>query len=98
MFGEVYFDTLKNTETNALVIPRESIAGSLQNPQVYVIKDSIAQLKTIETGATLDGYVVVLSGLNAGDQVVTKGIINLKDNTKVKITKTINYVYYRISS
>jgi len=87
MFGEVHFEALEASQKLALVIPRESIAGSLQNPQVYIVKDFIAQLKEIKTGSTINGHVVVLSGLQEGDQVVTKGIINLKNNTKVKITK-----------
>ncbi|PKA81938.1 RND family efflux transporter MFP subunit [Ulvibacter sp. MAR_2010_11] len=87
MFGEVHFDAVASAKQSALVIPRESIAGSLQNPQIYIVKDNVAFLTTIKTGATINGDVVVLSGLSAGDLVVTKGIINLKDNTKVKITK-----------
>ncbi len=87
MFGEVNFDALASNQKTAMVIPRESITNSLQDPQVYIIENDKAVLKSIKTGSTIDGLTVVLSGLNVGDQVVTKGIINLKDNTKVKITK-----------
>lgn len=87
MFGEVHFKALTSNQNLALVIPRSSIANGLQNPQVFVIENGVAILKNIKTGSTIDGFTAVLSGLDAGEQVVTKGIINLKNNTKVKITK-----------
>jgi RND family efflux transporter MFP subunit len=86
LFAEVNFDALKTNEKEALTIPREAIVGSLQNPSVYIIENDTAQLKKIEVGAVVDGDVVVLSGLNDGEQVVTKGIINLSNNTLVAIT------------
>lgn len=86
LFAEVNFSSLKTNEQKANMIPREAIVGSLQNPSVYVIENDQAQLKKIETGAVIDGNVIVLSGLNNGEQVVTKGIINLKNNTLVTIT------------
>lgn len=85
MFAEVNFNPLESLAQNAIVIPRESIVGGLQNPSVYIVNDSIAHLKEIETGSVIDNNVVVLSGIEVGQQVVTKGIINLKDGTPVKI-------------
>ncbi|CAH8285671.1 RND family efflux transporter MFP subunit [Mariniflexile fucanivorans] len=86
LFAEVNFDGLKANEIEATIIPREAIVGSLQSPSVYVIENNKAKLKKIETGAVIDGDVVILAGLSKGEQVVTKGIINLTDNTLVKIT------------
>jgi len=86
LFAEVNFDALKTNEQEANMIPREAIVGSLQNPSVYIIENDTAQLKKIEVGAVVDGDVIVLSGLNGGEQVVTKGIINLTNNTLVAIT------------
>lgn len=86
LFAEVNFDALKTNEIEALVIPREAIVGSLQNPSVYIVKDSTVTLKKIKVGAVINGDVAILEGLERGQQVVTKGIINLTNGTKVKIT------------
>lgn len=86
LFAEVNFDALETNKKEASMVPREAIVGSLQSPSVYVIENDKAKLRKIETGAVIDGDVVVLSGLNNGEQVVTKGIINLTDNTLVTIT------------
>ncbi|MCM4157711.1 efflux RND transporter periplasmic adaptor subunit [Gramella sp. AN32] len=85
LFAEVNFDALKINEQDAMVIPREAIVGSLQNPSVYIVKDSTVTLQKINAGAVIDGDVVVLDGLQNGQQIVTKGIINLTEGTKIKI-------------
>ncbi|WP_158976954.1 efflux RND transporter periplasmic adaptor subunit [Cellulophaga sp. L1A9] len=86
LFAEINFDALKTNEAEARMIPRQAIVGSLQSPSVYVIENDKAQLKKIEVGAVIDGNVVVLSGLDDGEKVVTKGIINLTNNTLVTVT------------
>lgn len=86
LFAEVNFEALKTNQTEALFIPREAIVGSLQNPSVYTVKDSTVTLQKIKIGAVINGDVAVLEGLQNGIKVVTKGIINLADGTKVKIT------------
>jgi RND family efflux transporter MFP subunit len=86
LFAEVNFDALKSNEIEALFIPREAIVGSLQNPSVYIVKDSTVTLKIIKVGAVVNGDVAILEGLETGQQVVTKGIINLTNGTKVTIT------------
>lgn len=86
LFAEVNFDALKTNESTAMVIPREAIVGSLQNPSVYIVKDSTVTLQKIKVGAVINGDVTILEGLQNGEKVVTKGIINLMNGTKVKIT------------
>lgn len=86
LFAEVNFDALKTNETEAMVIPREAIVGSIQNPAVYIVKDSTVTLQKIKVGAVINGDVVILEGLQNGQQIVTKGIINLTEGTKIKIT------------
>lgn len=86
MFATVIFEELDSNKRLATTVPRNAIVGSLQTPQVFVVNDSVALLKEIQTGAVIDNKVVVLGGLEEGAQVVTKGIINLTNGTKVKIT------------
>lgn len=88
MFGEVYFDTLKNNTQEALTIPREAIVNSLQDPKVYVVENNKAVLKSIKIGKVINKDVIVLEGLKTNELVIDKGIINLKNNTLVKITNS----------
>ncbi len=75
------------TIPNALCIPNEAvIATKAGDPAVMVIgADGVANQKSVKTGVS-DGHdTQILSGLAAGDQVVTKGAYGMDDGTKVKI-------------
>ena len=86
MTGSVHFSFEGNKTT--LVIPRECLAGaSLQEPKVYVVKDSIARLVPIAIGMIQGDKVEVLRGLTEKDAVVRSGQLNLSEGNKVQIIK-----------
>lgn len=86
MTGSVHF-SFEGTKT-ALVIPRESLSGSsLQDPKVYIVKDSIARLVPISIGIVMEDKVEVLKGITDKDVVVRSGQLNLSDGNKVQIIK-----------
>lgn len=75
------------TLQNALSIPNEALISSKAgDPSVMVIgANGVANQKTVKTGIT-DGHdTQILSGLSAGDQVITQGAYGMDDGTKVKI-------------
>lgn len=74
-------------ENTVLSIPREAFVGSVSDNKVFLIKDNIAHLITIQSGVNYGEKVEVVAGLKAGDQVVTSGQINLLDKTPVRILK-----------
>lgn len=82
MFGTA---TIEPQTNEVLTINRNMLIGSIKNPQVYVYKDSIAVLKSIEIGQRNDNYIEVVSGINEGDLIITSGQINLTDGAKVGI-------------
>lgn len=85
MFGRVTFKT--GVEASALVIPRESLVGSVKDPQVFVVEDGKARLRPITVGAEIGTDLTVLRGLREGETVVVSGQSNLSDNVAVKVMK-----------
>lgn len=80
------YGTIANTNklaSQTLSIPRQAILGSAKQPQVYVVQNGKAMLRTVEIGATTNEYYQITKGLKAGDQVVTSGQINLQNGTLV---------------
>ncbi len=73
------------SEQLSLLIPRESLIGSIKNAKVYVVENNIALQKEITIGRDLSDYLEVLAGLNEGDKVVTTGQINLSNGAAVSI-------------
>jgi RND family efflux transporter MFP subunit len=83
MYGNV---TIGNGSAHqAISIPRSALLGSARNPQVYVIGNGVARIRNIETGAGNATSVEVLQGLHVGDVIVSGGLVNLTDGTKVSI-------------
>lgn len=83
MFGTAHFNFSQDEEV--LKINRKSISGSLKDPGVYVIENGQAVYRAVKINPLDDGMVEVLEGLNAGDEVIASGLINVKQGTKVKV-------------
>jgi HlyD family secretion protein len=74
------------TVPNALVVPTEAIVVAASGkPAVMVIgSDGAAHQTAVETGIAGEDTTQILSGLTAGQQVVTTGAASLDDGTRVK--------------
>ncbi|MDX3773237.1 efflux RND transporter periplasmic adaptor subunit [Chromatiaceae bacterium AAb-1] len=58
---------------HALAIPRDAVLLSHKGSRVIVRHDEHFSVRQIETGIQADGYTEVLSGLDAGEEVVISG-------------------------
>jgi membrane fusion protein (multidrug efflux system) len=83
MFGTAAFQFAQ--EGKVLQISRKAIAGSLKDPGVYTIKDGRAVYKPIKINPLTEGSIEVLEGLNANEEVIVSGLINVKEGTPVKV-------------
>jgi RND family efflux transporter MFP subunit len=70
-----------------LMIPRDAIVSTVKDPSVYIVENGIVHLTKITTGQDYGASLEVVSGLKAGDQIVTNGQINLMDGSKVLTAK-----------
>ena len=85
----MYATASLNTDVakSSIVISRSALLGSAKNPQVFVVKNNVVTLKSIQTGASNGDSVEVVSGLAEGELVVTTGQINLTEGSKVEVVK-----------
>jgi multidrug efflux system membrane fusion protein len=73
----------------AIVVPTLAVQPTENGNNVYVVENNVAKVRAITLGMhTPDGTVEVTHGLNAGDQLVVRGIDLLSDGAPVKITKS----------
>ena len=82
--GGVAMITNENVQ-EAMMIPMESIVGSLQEPQVYVLDNDVATLKAIVIGQVQGDKIVVLNGLSSKDRIIETGQLNISDGSKVQV-------------
>lgn len=69
----------------AMMIPVKAIVGSLQDPQVYILKGEKAVLTKITTGQVHGDHVVVLAGLSQTDSIIETGQLNISDGSTVEV-------------
>jgi membrane fusion protein (multidrug efflux system) len=68
----------------ALMIPSESIIPEEEEKQIIIAKHGKAHFVTIKTGIRQASKVEVTEGIEAGDTVMTSGILFLKEGDKLK--------------
>lgn len=68
-----------------LLIPEEAVQTGARGTYVYVVgEDSKVQPRVLELGLSSDGQVMVLEGLEKGEQIVTEGTDRLRSGTAVE--------------
>ena len=67
------------------IIPENAILKTSQGTFVYVITDSIAKLKPVQTGILVKEGITIESGLNENDVIVISNMAKLRPDTKIQI-------------
>lgn len=78
---------LVGTAQNAVLVPQRAVLDQQGKHLVVVVgKDSIARIRPVAVGKQVDDDWIILSGLQAGEQVVTEG------NGKIQTTMPVHAV------
>jgi membrane fusion protein, multidrug efflux system len=70
---------------SAVLIPAVAVVPGLNEKNVFVVKDGKAERRPVETGTRLESTVHILSGLAAGEIVITSGLQQLRAGQNVSI-------------
>ena len=70
---------------NAIVVPTEAIIPVQNGKKVFISSNGKAKEVMIETATRTDATILVLSGLKAGDTIITSGVMSLKNETPVTV-------------
>lgn len=75
------------TETTPLrTIPLAALRHDAQGEYVYRVDQQLQSRYTrVKTGLQLNNQVEILEGLATGDKIIVKGIVGLRDGSKIKI-------------
>lgn len=73
------------TIKDALIVPTEAIVPVQNGKKVFVTNHGKAKEIMVETATRTDKDIVILSGLKAGDTVLTTGVMALKNDAPVKV-------------
>ena len=70
---------------NAILVPEETIIPKGARRYVYRVIDGEARLTEVTLGLRQTGAVEIISGLDAGDVVITAGQAKVRDGAKVEV-------------
>ena len=78
-------DMVVNSSENTIVIPKEIILNRNRTQIVYVVEKGYAKSRIITTGLENENIIEVLTGIEAGESIVSKGFETLRHDSKVKV-------------
>ncbi len=84
-FAEIEITLSQNAQ--ALLVPSEAIVPQLKGKAVFVVRAGKVVLSYIKTGTRLEKDVQVLEGIQLGDTIATSGMLQLRPDAPVVITK-----------
>lgn len=83
----VKVDLILDSKPNALMIPTQAVVPGQVGQKVFVTQSGKAKEVMVETGIRTSVNIEVRSGLQAGDTVITTGILQLRDGLPIQVVK-----------
>ncbi|MEO6327320.1 MAG: efflux RND transporter periplasmic adaptor subunit [Ginsengibacter sp.] len=89
-FAKVMMDF--SPDYTALMIPTQSIIPQTRGKKIVLFKHGIAKFVDVTTGVRDSVNVQILSGISAGDTIITTGLMSLKPDAKITLNKIVRPV------
>jgi membrane fusion protein, multidrug efflux system len=84
-FANVALNLGKNNE--AMIIPSQAVIPQARNKRVILYRGGIAEFKVVTTGIRDSTFVEVTDGLKVGDTVVLTGLLAIRPDSKINLSK-----------
>lgn len=68
-----------------LLAPEQAIVPEGSNQYVFVVTDGVVEKRAVELGRRIPGFVVISSGLTAGEAIITEGAHKVRDGSRVEV-------------
>jgi membrane fusion protein (multidrug efflux system) len=70
---------------DAILIPTEAVIPIQNGKKVFIQKKGVAQDVIVETATRTDKSIMILSGLNKGDTLLTSGVMSLRNGSLIQV-------------
>ncbi|WP_315815598.1 efflux RND transporter periplasmic adaptor subunit [Paraflavitalea speifideaquila] len=71
----------------ALIIPTQAIIPQARNKRVVIYSNGVAKYQVVTTGIRDSSFVQITDGLKLGDTIITTGLLAIRPESKIKLTK-----------
>ena len=76
---------LNEQSGNRIIIPSKAVSEQMGENFVFVSLDTVAKQHKVKLGPQIGTNVVILTGINEGDKVITDGFQRLRDGGKITL-------------
>jgi RND family efflux transporter MFP subunit len=80
-------DIAKFQMSDAIVLPQDMIVDNGDEKYVFILEGDIARRREITTGGREGNAVLITSGLNIGDKIISEGFQSVVDGEKVQVVQ-----------
>ena len=82
-FGEVMI--AKDQSSNALLVPSQAIVPEINDQVVYIYSNGNEERREVKIGGRDEKFVQVTSGIEAGDTIVTTGLLQIRNGMPLEL-------------
>ena len=79
---------ITDEKNNAIQIPTEAVVPEMNEKRVWIFRNGKANLVPVVAGTRTQTMVEILSGITAGDTVITSGLMQLRQDMPVRVNLT----------
>jgi multidrug efflux system membrane fusion protein len=72
-------------EENAVTVPNVAVQVSQAGSFVFVVKNNVVNVQAVKVARVIDGEAVILTGLEGGESVVTEGVLQITNGSRVSV-------------
>jgi membrane fusion protein (multidrug efflux system) len=76
---------LQRDRGEVLLAPEQAIVPEGTAQYVFVVTDGVAEKRTVQLGRRVPGFVAIVSGISAGEAIVTEGTHKIRDGSEVEV-------------
>ncbi|MFT3843650.1 MAG: efflux RND transporter periplasmic adaptor subunit [Lacibacter sp.] len=84
-FAKVDMDFAKNDK--AILVPSQAVLPQARGKKLIMYNDGVARFVDVQTGIRDSASVEIISGVKVGDTIITTGLLGIRPDAKVKLSK-----------
>jgi multidrug efflux pump subunit AcrA (membrane-fusion protein) len=81
----VEIDIDAEERTDVVLVPAEALVHEGGSPSVMIANGGRAERRAVTTGLQDDQHVEIMTGVRAGEMVITRGQLGLADGTAISV-------------
>lgn len=79
-----------NTMEGALMVPTIALVPELQGQKVFVLRNGLIEPQSVETGLRTERAIQITQGIQAGDSILTTGLLQVRPGMNVQVNSVRN--------